>query len=473
LELAAVKPAEFIGITWIHGWLTLGVYRGKECIQKRSCNEPALTYQDLEQALQKVWDELACECKTVEVIIQSSQMVHVAVPHPKMKEKDLQVFLARKARAEWKQEASFQMAYTTMFRYKKQEQSLLHIASQNWMEIFVRFCKNNKLHVNHIFTPHTLCSRMLPACEGTIQTGLTVVVYGNHTYIAVGHSGAPPIFVRELTFTWEREGAFEPEWMIREINRSILFTKQQYGLSVQNITLHGHLSAQGKQAVFEYSPELQVSAVESYDWHCIDTQGLDKWHYSLVPDSIKIVKKRRRYSEIVFMGSLLFISLATISNSYVQFLVLQLHQKINELQLDTKVQELKNEKNILSNQLQQITAFRQVIQYKNTRIQEPVALWFAGFASDALPNQLAWTDVRVYQDSTSSAWLVHIEGISPRDPLLAAKLLQQYQQRLTNGLLAMKIKVDWQVKWLDNLRYGSSLETNIDVKPFYLEGRFP
>jgi hypothetical protein len=104
------------------------------------------------------------------------------------------------------------------------------------------------------------------------------------------------------------------------------------------------------------------------------------------------------------------------------------------------------------------------------RTPPPLPAWVAGFAADALPDDLSWKKMRVEYDTIAKNWNVRIEGSAPRDPLRSARLLQEYQALLSSPRTGISIKTPWRVSWIQSLRTGGTWEADNLRKTFVIEG---
>lgn len=459
-----------LGIALVHGQLSITFRDAQGVEHSRVWHSTVQNKAQLVPALDSLWKQLgSIKVENVYFVFASVQSSLLVIRHPLMNSKELRAYLGRKAVAEWKSATGHIWGFTPVARIGKGEPtSLLHLAPAEMVEALITWCRQRNLQPHMALSPTAAAFSLLQKQQ---EEGIHMVVVdaGESSIIAVGKKDGSPLLVRELARSWTNEESDSAERLAREVQRTILFARQQLGGNTQTVSLYGK-GAQNLVKTMTDSTNLPVQAIEGLvNWSSLALQrNLES--ENLFPARVLGHLRRRRMSIFLIIISLVFalLSLATLLGMEIQHR--HLEKQILKMRLPAQMAMLFEEKHRLQAQKQRVIHAQALHLAIERQTPPPIAAWIAGFAADALPDSLVWTKVSISLDTSNTSWKVSIEGTAPRHPLRGAQLLEKYQDLLSSERTDLRIHTPWRTQWIESLRAGGTWEAETFRRKFRIEG---
>lgn len=465
------KPV--LGLVLVRGTLHARVLQGGEVVAAWDAPGPLAGLDGLREALEQVPEQTGFRGESVVVAIASSQMEHQMVKLPPMRERDMEAFLSRKVRHFAVEAGRQAWSWHVLHGGKIEHQVALHLIPLSLIHVFLDFCRSRNYQVDQVVPlASTLAwsARALPLQKGS--WGLVAAELGTATTIVVADTEGRMALVRELSF-----GLAEPDAADRfskELNRSILFAKQQFGITVSGVWISG-VSLQDAPTLLSKSvAEVAISPLPVADppaFWLRPLVGLDPdIHDNMVPRSMRRLNERRRHLETIFVVVLavhLFLLAAILG---LKALGDDIRSSVSDVHVAETMASLREEKDTLELRLVRIAELRTQASGIAAGSWDPKPGWFLGWIGANLPDELRLNALVVDRPEDSTTWEVRLQGTAPREAVAASKALREFQKRLEHGAPRLDVSRPWEDQWHSNLRTGATWDNDTLGKPFVIEG---
>jgi hypothetical protein len=387
-----------------------------------------------------------------------------------MKHKDLNLFLNRKASSLWESKEKYLKGWGMLQSTKNELSIHLHLIPESLASIFLDFCKKHTFQPTHIYTTSALAPMLIAMFdENTAGLNCVAASSGNFTYLVIGTKQVP-FLIRELPISWEHGDDLSIERINREIQRTILFSKQQYNQSITKIDLIGK-NASNASVKMSFQNITEVCPVDTpVSWITFAFKTSPKQTENLLPKNHLGQLERKRL--VIALSSVVLVYLAMSIASYILLLNTLSHVNVDiaYAEIENEINRLMSTKSQIEQQIAQSNQHIKTERYIKTETKVPLPGWFAGYTADMLPDGLILKLLSVQYDSSRSSWAIAIEGLGPRDPLKSAELLETFQKTLTRNTSLLTIDSPWRLRWIENLHTGGTHESDASLKSFRITG---
>jgi len=463
-----------LGLALFRGNLHARVMRGKEVLASWDAPGPLAGLDGLQEALEQVPEQTGFHGESVVIVIASSQLEHQTVKHPPMRERDLEAFLSRKVRHAALEGSRQAWSWHQLHASSKAEhQVALHLLPLQLVHVFLDFCRVRNYQVDQVVPLASALgwsARDLPLEPG--QWGLVAAEMGSATTLVIADQGGKLALVRELSFGLTDSDSIDR--LSKELNRSILFAKQQFGIAVSGLWIAGSIDASTAPVLARAIPDAHFADLPTTDppaFWLKQLVGLDPdIHDNMVPRSLRRLNERRRHLEAAF-------SVAVAIHIAFVFLLLGLTLISNRSQaslrgshLDRRMDALHAEKAELESRYSEIAVLQEQSRTIATYDWKAKPGWLLGWIALNIPDELRLTVANIERPVDSSTWQVRLQGIAPRDAAVASNALRAFQDQLQHGDPKLEISRSWDDQWRSNLRSGATWDLDSSGKPFLIEG---
>ena len=472
--MAIVFHKQVLGLALVRGQLHARVMQGKQTLATWDAPGPLAGLDGLREALDLVPEQTGFRGESVVVAIASSQLEHQLVKLPPMRERDMEAFLSRKVRHLAVDAGRQAWSWHTLHGGKTERQVALHLLPLPLMHVFLDFCRLRNYQIDQVAplaSALAWSTRDLALPEG--QWAMVAAEMGSATTLVVANSAGRLALVRELSF-----GLAEPdsgERLARELNRSILFAKQQFGIAISGIWISGS-SGEGSSALPTNSvadvPVFPLPSPDPAAFWLHPLVGLDPdIHDNMVPRPLRHLNQRRRHLEAtlaIVVGIHLFLAsmIATLG-----VVGTSARDGLDKAHVADRITSLREEKNELEARGARIRAFEDQAAGLASATFDPKPGWFLAWLGQNLPNELRLSEALAERSADSSHWNVRLQGSAPREASRSAAALDRFQKSLEAGGTGFSSTRPWQEQWMANLRTGATWDNDTLGKPFVIEGR--
>lgn len=474
--MARANANQVLGIALLRGRLYARVFDDGRVVAAWEYPDLVAGLQGLEDVLEEMDQTLSFRGSSVVVAISSSQVAHHSLKIPPMGEKDLLAYLERKAKIESEGSDRPCWGWRPLRESLKGERSvLLQVLPEAMVDVFLRWC-DRRGHEIELVMPVS-GSLILAAAQLRMPADSWALMAGEAegaTTVILVQPGGDLALVRELPYGWSDPASVER--IGRELHRSLLFSKQQFGVVGEQVWLVGPGADQVLPAM-EKLVEVPVHALSSSD-------QAERWLAPLVdapwtlPDNL-VPRPRlrlRAQRKLLLAGFLLAAGLAVAAGLvWTAFFRAEraLARDVEARALESRNAALLHERDSLLILLEHRTTWLAQSQALDSACRRPLPGWVHGWLGRSLPPQIQLTRTEVAIDTQHGGWLLRLDGAGPRDPVQASKLFQELEARLASGVPGWQTRQSWKVRWQQGLQLGGNLPSDTIGSPLRIEGRAP
>ncbi|MGH8018223.1 MAG: hypothetical protein ACREIA_08020, partial [Opitutaceae bacterium] len=223
-----------LGVAWLHGDLRVSSFRRQQLTATWSAPAPVNTLEELAVALETAVREIKFRGTDAFIVLANEVFVHQLETVPSLSDRAVRAYLrGRVERIEKEQEPMLWVSQRAM-TVRKEHAFLLHLLPGGFY-----------YKLNEIFLARRLeLTRVLPMivplqlelaslANGSKTPVLLAAEAGRSTAVMAGIPGGDVLFSRTTLASWSDDSAR----VAVEINRSLLYAKQQFGATVDSAWL--------------------------------------------------------------------------------------------------------------------------------------------------------------------------------------------------------------------------------------------
>ncbi len=409
----------------------------------------------------------------VTIILASNLLSFHTFLSPIMSKRDLHSFLERKVeRLTHEVEAeSRSWASISIGDNEQKRENFLQVIAKEKIDTILSEAQKNRITISYIGS-----LVMLPPIIQKSHTNydgmLQIFVFATSIVIRVIKS-EKELLIRSFPCFIERNDRQEYERLLREVQRTVLYIKQQFGIINPHSYVIGNLES-----------EILENLIQQFDFpiklnSLFDTikASLEKVTHERTKESnfiplafIRSLQKERQALIILFL--LIFISgMLGVSERLLTMQHQAEEQLYNRKKIISDQALLQIKKDSLQEIYDKIEHNREVVERLQFEKREPLGGWFSAYISQFIPNELVLKEISTTYSDTLASWQITIDGWVPRSNTNAAHLLELFQNRLIKTPSLIDVEQGWRIKWLENLKSGATSEAENSYKKFSIEGR--
>ncbi len=395
-----------LSVSWFSNqFAAVAVHRGKvEGTWKKELEGQASTFEDL---ISEAVQQTGYRGQTVSLVLAHPRLVQQLIELPPIKKSLLGKLVRRQAQQQKFFPGEAAWAYQVCISTKKSQRVILHLFPRMLLNQFIHGCKTNGLHLTTVLPPSAVLHRQMSQLPlGKEDIALAAAETGGSTTVAIGRSDGQILLARSLPGTWNDE----LERLGLDLNRTILFIQQQYGLAInKGLWLFGPGAAELRARLrIHVQLPVNISPVNYHPFYWA-TEAL-KLRPRIGPNLISLELQqapiRRVFARVVAASTMLTVAGALGTAAYCSFQARQEAANIGILSrqaahLETRQRQLRLIDDELSRK-------RELIELVIDNQQPPVPMWLLGYLGEAVPPELVVTNVQVKREAES--WKVHLAG---------------------------------------------------------------
>jgi len=230
-----------LGISWVQGQFHAVFFENGICVSRWHSENPVHTSQEFKATALEACKQLKVSHNSdVAMVYESEKLAHPFIQVPPMSGKDLASFLARRAPQEKAFSEDAAWSWTHTFAAKEGQGILLHLLPESFHKEIIQSLEDLKLYpktllpLSQVMAQHTL---RLPVEDDDVVAMLAT--FAGETDILITRGDGEILFTRDLGYNWQNN----IDVLVRDVDRSILYAKQQFGVAVNKLTTAGEGSA--------------------------------------------------------------------------------------------------------------------------------------------------------------------------------------------------------------------------------------
>ncbi|MBF0170459.1 MAG: hypothetical protein HQK87_05130 [Nitrospinae bacterium] len=270
--------------------------------------DPVANLDDISHALDRALAVTAFKGKLVTFLYEGEAMDHSFVTTPPMEAKDLRLFLARKAEQEKPFEGKAAFSFTTTASPKGGHIVLLTIAPKAFVDGLTELCRARGLFIQKLIPASAVMGHLMSQMGYARETVIGVVAeVGGRLSLLVGKGDGSLMFDRHFNYDWRQTK--EAERIGREIERSLLFAKQQFGQAPEAVIFIGDYTDEFSERMKSLiTLPVVIGQHQTYEHYWLtEARQIKRIHPSnLIPASVRSESTRHALTKVVTVLVALF-----------------------------------------------------------------------------------------------------------------------------------------------------------------------
>jgi len=420
-----------VGIGWLHGSFQMAVFRRAKMTGSWSAPEPVKTMAELEKALDDGLQELKFGGTEAFLLLENEQFIHQIESTPPLSDSMARGFLHSKVQRFEKENAAMLWVAQPAGSAKKERSFILHMLSKTFYESVNRMLLERRLDLTRILPLVVPVQRELdrfPISKG--RPVLVAVEAGGATVVMVAKVGEELLFARNILATWSAD----PGRIGVEINRSLLFTNQQFGTTVDRVWLLGednHATAE-VNAKCGTGRQITVLPTSPVEWLQSAAKLAPRQPINLVAGHLRRKSRQLSLRRGLLIGAWVCLALLGVDAWVTAQAWNQEQRQYTELQAYESKMGAERERLLERNKLvEKQRAF--VKQVDGDRLPA-VPGKFAAYVSSVLPQEIRLTELTVKWEE-GVGWTFRLEGVVEADEETSHEIVASLQRALARSPL--------------------------------------
>jgi len=458
-----------LGISWVQGQFHAVFFESGICISRWHSSTPVHTTLDFSTAVTEACKQLnVAQNSDVAMVYESEKLAHPFIQVPPMSSKDLVSFLTRRVPQEKAFAEDAAWSWTHTFAAKEGQGILLHLLPEDFRKEIIQTLEDLKLYpktllpLSQVMAQHTL---RLPVEDDDVVAMLAT--FAGETDILITRGDGEILFTRDLGYNWQDN----IDVLVRDVDRSILYAKQQFGVAVNKLSTAGEGSAE-LHAEMENRVNLPMVSANEDDHHAycwaMDICNLSPRRTSnLIPLSVQ----RRRGEKLALRFGIMTTSALMIcaALTVIQVEILVANSTIVH-NAKGKLAALSQEKNLWSNKSAALEASKIRLTQLNATNHAAYPVRFFSYLGNIVPADLILKKVTVVQEGEISSFSISGSVKGSADSRSLIKNMNLIDSRLSASPLNASMDDGWKESPDRILGRGSSEEAKQST--FILKGNF-
>lgn len=436
-RLPGRRNDDILGLVWLHGSLEAAVFRRQTMGITWVCPVPVLTLDEFETVLDQALAELKFAGTEVFLILEHEQFVHQAEHAPAFSESAARAYLrGRVQRHEQENEPVLWVSQPTV-SVRKESAFLLHMLPSAFYGRLNGMLLSRRLDLTRILPLSVPLQFMLDSFPTPKdQPVLIASEAGGAITVLIGQVGSPLFFARTMQATWAADSAR----IAVEINRSLLYAKQQFGVVVTELWLIGAGLEQAKaevQARCGSGKAVSVRPVRSTDWLQAVAKLSPRHPVNLVAGYLGWKRRLRFLRRLTLAACWVALGLVSLDTWSRYYSAREDQRQLARLEAEAPAMNAERdrltERNRVANDHQSF-----IRQVADERLL-PVPAKFLSYVGHSLPADVTLTEFTSKWDDATKGWTFRLEGQIAADDETARDVLNAWQKNLLKSPLRARV----------------------------------
>jgi len=423
------RPGSVLGLAWLRGSLHASVFHRQAELGSWSSPHPVRSFGELEAALAAAIAALGFEGGEAYLLLEQAELLHRTEPAPPSSGKALRSHLASRVARHEKDRGKVLWCFQPMAMPRQEAACLLHLLPASFHARLDQAFAAHGLNLRRIFPLSVPLALELSASGG--RPSLVAAETDGTTTIVVGGPDGRFAFSRTLDASWTDE----PSRVGVEVNRSLLYAKQQLGASIERVRLLGAEPAVADvRARCGEGREIVSLVLRPSDW--LTAAGtLPEGHSANLLAGTVGRQKRRGLARAGLMAAC-WIALAAEAASVWNGLAAERtdRRRYDELFADAPL--LRAAKAGLDARDGRAALDRKLLGELAQGRLPPIPAEALAVVSGALPGEIRLTSFQVQREAGPASWSFRLGGTIEADEDTARALLAGFEEKLERGPLA-------------------------------------
>jgi hypothetical protein len=372
--------------------------------------------------------------QTVSLLLAHPRLVQQLIDVPPVKGTAVQKIIQRQAQQQKLFTGEAAWACQSLLSGKGVERVVLHLFPKLLLEQLVLGCQRNGLYLTAVYPPSAVLHHQMSQLSlEDEEIAMLAAETGGSTTVVVGRGDGEMLLARTLASSWN-DGA---ERLALDLNRTILFINQQYGVSVtKGIWLFGPGAEQqppALQALIQLPVKISPVEENPFYWATEAVKLRPAHSPNFISAQMRHAPQRQVFARVVGAATAVLVLMAVGTSAYS---FIQARAEVANIQLMRKEQTRLQAR---TDQLQQtsgdLNQKQRLVKLIIEDRPEPVAAWLLGYLSEACPSDLVVTNLHLKQDG--ALWMIQLSGTyqssRPPTPANFSASVTKFATRLSSG----------------------------------------
>jgi hypothetical protein len=440
---------EILGVSWLNGQMKFMSARNGVPLATWDAPSQEGDGLNLTPALQEAIRQTRYDGIDLALILEHNRLIQQLVETPPAQGRDLEMFLERRVNqlkvfeeaAVW----SFQVTQPT----KTARALMLYLLPKPLLDQLVHSCRAADVHLLIMVSPTAVLGSQLAELPlGKEDIALVAAETEGMTSVVIGHKHGAIHLGRSLRCSWQTD----PERVHSELNRTILFAKQQFGITIGSLWLFGPGAKEQLELmrqVFEVPVRLSPVEHTPFYWAEQAVRLAPTLKANLISKDLQKAPQRRVLVRITSGLLGLIVAASVLAYGWVETQVQRQARAV--AQLRAKSEPLQSQKGELEKRQEALEAQKRLIRLIEEQKLAPVPGWFLGYVAGNLQEELLLTELQVKRlevpETTNTPpadfWLVRLAGAAYNQPeatsMVGRVAFTSFTNTLANGPFHLKI----------------------------------
>jgi hypothetical protein len=374
--------------------------------------EPLDSFENFSAIIEEAVRETGFRGSQASLILAHPRLTHQFLETPPAKGAALERYARRRADQLKPFEAQAAVSFQPTLPPKRGQGLLLHLFPRPFVEQLFKGCEEAGLHLVQVFPiPAVLMNQLrhLPL-EGE-EVALLAAETAGSTTVLIGRKDGQVLLGRSLTSSWNSN----PDRVVVDLHRTILYVEQQFGAAVNRVWLFGAGAAE-HVAVMQpmVKVPVQVSPVPSNPFYWIyQGQKLAPDNpNNLVGQDLRNAPQRKLFMRTTALLVAALLVVALLVSGYIEMMVRSQKSALQELK--PKAVQLQDQRKEWQVRYDSLGKQQEWIRLVTERKAPPVPAWFLTYLGEIFPEQLVLTHLQVKR--VDDFWAVQLGGTAQAAP---------------------------------------------------------
>lgn len=416
-----------LGILWIRGTLHLGVRRQRRTLAQWSSPAPVHTFEELEAALDTALAEVRFGGADTFLVFEGDQFVHQTEMAPAFSARASRAYLKSKVARYAKERGPVLWVAQPTGEAKGERAFVLHMMEQDFYTRVRRVLAHRRLDLTRVFPMAVAVQRELAGFP--VSRGAHVLVAAeaaDATILVVAQIGGPLLFSRLILASLEDS----PGRAAIEINRSLLYARQQFNVGVDRIWLVTRTGAAQEEVAAKCGGGKVVTVLPTQpaEWVASASRVPRTHPVNLISGYIR--RKRRAHFIRVGLVAICWLCLAKFGQ-HLWHSGEDWAAERNRLEaVRLKYPELLARRDGLAARNLRLAEDQRLWQALRRDTPAPVAVRLLAHLAEILPEDVRLLEYTVRRNEEAAGWLLRCEGVVAGDEDAARDAAAALQARL-------------------------------------------
>ena len=433
-----------LSVSWLNGqFKAVAVHRGAV---EGTWEHPELAEMNgnFEDLIREAVKETGYRGQTVSLLLAHPRLVQQLVDVPPVKGAAVKKIIQRQAQQQKIFSGDAAWACQTSLSGKDTQRVVLHLFPKALLDKLVQGCQANDLHLVSVQPPSAVLHHQLMQLPlEKDEIGLLAAETGGSTTVVIGRNDGRILLARTSPGNWNEAA----ERLALDLNRTILFVNQQYGVTInkgvwlfgpgaeaQTRAMEGHMQLAVKVSPVAYSP---------FYWATEAVKLRPAFSPNFISIQLQQAPQREVFAKVIGAATALAVVAALGTAVYAnrqakQAALRMVESRKQEAKLLAKKQELEQRNADLERK-------QRLVKLVSGDRPAPVPSWLLGYLSEAMPPELVVTNLHVKREN--DLWRIQLAGtyqpgLKPPTPAVFSNAVALLTSRLANGPLHLLVLND-------------------------------